>query len=236
MEQASAKRAQARAPIQAGDRYGRLVAIAPTHLGRRLRWLFKCDCGSERSIRMDAVRCGKTQSCGCLQRERAALSSTRHGHHRRSRRSPEYYCWAAMIQRCTNSNCDHFPNYGDRGITVCERWRSFSDFYADVGSRPTPKHTLERLDNDRGYEPGNVVWATRAQQTRNNRRTRLVAFQGRQMCLSDACALAGVPYATAHRRLMLGWPIERVFKPAQKPREVHEASNSPDCRPRDGGS
>lgn len=93
----------------------------------------------------------------------------KHGMGGRSGRPPEYLVWCKMRQRCDSTTDKNYPNYGGRGIKVCQPWYDFAAFYADMGPRPTPAHTIERVDNDRGYEPGNCVWATRSVQIKNRR-------------------------------------------------------------------
>ncbi len=127
----------------------------------------------------------------------------RHGGYR----CPAYYSWSLMLTRCRNRNCPSYPNYGGRGITVCERWSSFSNFREDMGDRPNGK-TLDRIDNDGNYEPGNVRWATRAEQSRNTRRNRIFSIGGQSQCLRDWALEVGLNYETLRSRLAAGLTLE----------------------------
>lgn len=133
-------------------------------------WLVKCDCGSE--VRMTTGQLsGRTRSCGCWKRENGTRLT--HGMGRKGgRRSRVYRIWNAMRQRCGNPNQPHYARYGGLGVTVCERWEKFENFYADMGDPPTDTHSLDRIDPFGNYEPGNCRWATREEQARNTRRTR----------------------------------------------------------------
>lgn len=120
-----------------------------------------------------------------------------------------------MIQRCENPHHVSYPRYGGRGITVCARWRaSFADFLADVGRRPSPRHTLDREDNDAGYAPENCRWASPLQQGRNKSNNRVLTFGGLHLTVSEWCRRLDIPKSTILNRLSYGWPVERVLQEA----------------------
>ena len=136
----------------------------------------------------------------------------RHGHATDGNESPTYKSWTMMKQRCENRNNPKYPSYGGRGITVCARWESFDAFLADMGERQVG-FSIERLDNDGHYEPGNCVWASRKTQQRNRSTCKRVHYLGQEMKLLDVVALSNttVPYATVYFRLAAGWDLLRAL-------------------------
>lgn len=125
---------------------------------------------------------------------------------------PLFNTWRCMKSRCMWPGNKVFARYGGRGIRVCERWMSFSAFVEDMSPRPSPKHSLDRIDKDGHYEPSNVRWATQAEQLRNQQRTRNLTFRGKTQCLTDWAAEAGLSKSVLRTRLdLLGWPLERAL-------------------------
>lgn len=136
-----------------------------------------------------------------------------HGHTRGRKRSVEYIAWSAIFARCENRKSKKFPDYGGRGIKICDRWRSFENFLSDMGPKPTPLHSIDRFpDNNGDYSPSNCRWATQREQMRNTRATHMVEFRGKLMPVIEAAELAGLPYETVRKRLTrFGWPVDRAL-------------------------
>lgn len=138
------------------------------------------------------------------------MSNPKHGEARTGAISAEYKVLCSMLTRCNNQNDKHYHDYGGRGIKVSKEWDHPSKilaFVAHVGRRPSPKHTIDRIDHNRGYEPGNVRWATMAEQMRNTRRTHFFVINGEKLCLTDWCLKYNVQRGLVKVRLKLGWPI-----------------------------
>lgn len=194
-----------------GERFGKLVAIEemPAERGMR-RWRLRCDCGNE-VVTLQKSFCsgGKKRSCGCDNRREIT-----HG----LSKQPEYRHWINMISRCENPNTPGFELYGGRGIKICDRWRiDFRNFYRDMGRRPSPRHSLDRVNVNGHYEPSNCRWALPQTQGRNTRRNRMLRVNGWSATLAEAAEGAPVPYNTILYRLKRGWSVQDALtRPARK--------------------
>lgn len=199
-------------PIAPGDVFHRWTVVALADLGgrRRSRWRVRCACGAERIVRQSRLRSGTTTSCGCAKIEALRSRSVTHGG-TVGGNSPEYGTWVNINTRCTNSNIPDYFRYGGRGITVCPEWSSFEQFLADMGPRPSPHHTIERLDNDGPYAPDNCRWATRTEQARNRRSNRKITYAGETLCLSEWAERTGLRIHTILMRLKRGWSVEQTL-------------------------
>lgn len=154
-----------------GFRFGRLSVKSFVRQDQYYQsyWLCLCSCGVQKTIRSNHLTSGRVVSCGCHRREQTQRRSIIHGHDRVGQRSGTYHSWCSMLTRCYNEKHVHWEDYGGRGIRVCKRWlNSFENFLADMGERPKDK-TLDRKNNDGDYKPSNCRWATRKQQTQNQR-------------------------------------------------------------------
>lgn len=157
-----------------GARIGRLIVLRrSTGPGRGVRWDCACDCGGDVTVSSTHLGSGHTSSCGCLHRERASVVNLKHGHStypNGGRCTKEYNTWSLMKRRCFNELSVDYPGYGGRGVTVCAAWRdSFEVFLSDMGPAPSIKHSIDRVDVNGDYEPGNCRWATHRVQSRNKR-------------------------------------------------------------------
>lgn len=196
-------------PINTSTPYGRLKIIneeLASKGGRRVRC--RCECGKLIVVFYKSLRTGNTASCGCLRSEKVARKNHKHGAGGRLNRTPEYVAWKQMRQRCNNPGTHEWMNYGGRGITVSSEWDDFATFLKDVGPKPSPAHSLDRIDNNDHYRPGNVRWATSKEQARNKRNTRHIEFEGVKMTASDlADRFKIVNGVTILNRIDRGWTV-----------------------------
>lgn len=214
--------------VTPGDRYGRLTVLAfvrndITKGGGQKRpvYRFRCDCGAETETRIYSVRAGKTQSCGCQSR----LSRPRHGACVGGKLSPEWRAWRDMLTRATNPNIGCADRYVGRGIGVCDEWNyggdknGFLRFLAHIGPKPSDqRYTVDRINNDKGYEPGNVRWATYKEQGVNKSNNRFLIVGGESLPLTVAAQRAGIKTSIVQQRLdKLGWTVEAALSKPPKP-------------------
>lgn len=163
----------------------------------------RCDCGVVKTITAASARNGHSQSCGCLKLERSANRGRWGGASTDPNRAPIYGAWKHAVNRCTKPGHPEFENYGGRGIRVCAEWLSdFSAFEAHIGRRPSAKHSLDRVDNNSNYEPGNVRWALPRTQSQNKRNAHLVSIGGETLPLVEVAAKYGIPYNTLRNRIV----------------------------------
>ncbi len=191
-----------------GKTYNQLTIIEMLPKGR-VRAI--CSCGKETTLTANKAKRGDTRSCGCLLR----LGNNRpHG----MTKTPTFRSWQLISQRCYNEKDEHYPDYGGRGISVCLRWRdSFENFLADMGERPSIKHTIDRINNNGNYEPGNCRWATKKEQGRNRRNNTILTMNGVSKCLADWADDFHIEGRVITYRMKRGWPIEKAIKtPSRK--------------------
>lgn len=172
-----------------------------------LNWLCVCDCGTQKEVNIQNLKRGLSVSCGCYRALITKSRSTKHNHQRRGQTTPTYHSWASMIQRCTNVKFPSYQFYGAKGITVDHSWREFQSFLFDMGERPMGT-TLDRIDNTKGYFPGNCKWSTPKQQANNTKRNKLIEFNGEIRTLADWSDLTGLSRSTISQRLKTGWSVE----------------------------
>lgn len=229
-----------RPSLTTGERYGRLVALemVDRDANKKVRWRFRCDCGGEIVARVTSVRAGDVKGCGCLStspregwrkpgvgrggRPKHGLSGT-----------PEYNTWVGIRRRCYDPSVFGYSYYGGRGIVVCDRWtgdRGFENFLVDMGQRPSPAHSIDRIDSDGNYCPENCRWATKAQQIQNRRNSRrdrpprnrdikapprgrlwVLVHEGRAMSLQQIAETTGMDPKLLESRLRSGESLSCIL-------------------------
>lgn len=195
-----------------GQRFGRLVVVAEAgYKNNRTHWKCLCDCGQETEGHTRNLRRGHKQSCGCLVSETTTALNYKHG----KTGTPLFRVWMHMIQRCYHVTHKSYPDYGQRGITVHQDWRDdFEAFEQYVSALPhcgEEGRSLDRINNDGNYEPGNIRWATGREQQNNRRSTTMLTLHGETKPLADWCRILDLRVGLVHNRLHRGWPVERAL-------------------------
>lgn len=186
----------------AGQKFGSWTVIERTisNVGGKVHWLCRCKCGVEKEIITGNLINNKSTQCkDCYQ-----LIHGRHG-------TSEYNIWQGLKSRCQVPTDPAYPSYGGRGITVCERWMAFENFYEDMGNRPSKEYSLDRVDNNGPYSKDNCRWATRKQQARNRRTTLRVWFNGEEKPLKEWAEIFEINYHTLWSRIKNGWPTDKAI-------------------------
>lgn len=211
---AEARDRMARAHVRdfTGVRFG-LWTVVSLHDHRiHPKWNVRCECGNEKVVKGRILVAGKSRSCGCQTRQMIGAAFRKHG----LSGDPLHHLWRGMIARCHDSRGKSFENYGARGIEVCARWRtSFEAFRDDMGPRPSRLHSVDRIDNDKGYGPDNCRWATAGEQARNRRNNRLVTFEGETKTVSEWARSLGISHAAMADRLQKLDPATALTRPKQ---------------------
>ena len=193
--------------------------------GHNVLWLCRCDCGKLVRTTAASLFSGQTKSCSCYSIDLVVQRSTKHNHQRRGKTTTEYKAWQHLKHRCMKPSDPAYCHYGGRGIVVCEQWlNSFQNFIADMGLKPTPDHSIDRVDNDGPYSPENCRWATCIEQANNRRKasrykpaTYILEHAGAQRTLMEWSIHTGIKYSTLLARVKGGWPYEKVLtQPVRK--------------------
>lgn len=215
------EKASATPRLHTGEVYGRLTVLEPAPTSRNYaRWWCRCTCGTRKAIPEPNLIGGRTISCGCLMRERNSARMRTHG----LTQTRVYQAWLHMKQRCYYTGNRNYQNWGGRGIAVCDRWRdNFEAFLADVGERPSLQHSLDRIDPNGNYEPGNVCWRTHIEQRHNRRDVVLIEYQGRSQLLIGWARELHVQVGTLKQRLRHGWSVERTMTTPVRPKRHHRS-------------
>lgn len=194
-----------------GQKFAKLTVIkrAENTKGGSARWLCKCDCGNETIVSAGNLKSGAVKSCGCLKK-------ISHNSKHNESQTPLYRMWISMIHRCENPKHISYKDYGQRGITVCEKWHDFLEFKVWAEStKPDGDFSIDRIDNDKGYCPENCRWASRKEQANNRRSNVRIEYQGEIHNLTEWSEILGFNYKTVHNRMYkLGWSFEKAINTA----------------------
>jgi len=185
-----------------GEKFGRLTVLSLAGIDDHgAIWSCVCSCGGIKEAASRHLRSGNTQSCGCMQVEAGRATAT-HG----MSNTPTYNSWVGMHDRCKREDHRSWKDYGGRGIYVCARWEKFENFLIDMGIKPSPKHSIDRIDNNGIYDPKNCQWSLMVDQQRNKRSNRLINLHGKEIPITVACEILGIQRGMVYQRIRHGWP------------------------------
>lgn len=205
--------------VDIGSKYNSLTVIKETKSHRKpngqlvRKFLCQCECGNNKIISIYPLINGKTKTCGWLSLFACKNRFIKHGNTIANKPTPEYRTWVGIKNRCHNVNEPAYKNYGGRGIFVCNEWMyDFERFLKYMGKKPSPKHSIDRIDNSRGYSPDNCRWATAKEQNVNTRRNVFIEFNNEIKTMHEWASIINVPYKTLHYRIRkMNWTVHKAF-------------------------
>lgn len=197
-----------------GKKCGRWTVLrqGKTDRRKRIHWTCRCECGTERDVEGTNLRGGHSISCGCFSSDTSRELNTTHG----MTGTRIYDIWRGMMSRCYNSAVASYPDYGGRGIKVCDRWHVFENFFADMGHRPSDDLTMDRINNNGDYCPENCRWATKKEQVSNRRNCIYIDTPDGKITISEAARRAGISWFAMRSRVRQNLPLDRLFAPAHR--------------------
>ncbi len=208
-----------------GKKFGKwtVLSLVKREKGERYFWLCRCECGTEKKVNASHLKRGASKSCGCLAREKLISRNYKHGHAISGKHSRLYTIWSHMVQRCTNPNVERYPQYGGRGIKVCDRWLNFENFIEDMGESYKDNLSLERVDVNGNYELSNCKWIELQEQPKNKQNTVKLEYNGKTYSYQELSKLTGIKENTLRARIKyLGWSVEKAVEQAI---ELHKGQN-----------
>ncbi len=195
-----------------GKKFGEWEVLEFSHIDKKKQSVWKCKCSCGKIVEVVGYDLKKGKSTKC--QDCSEFGKVIHGYTRKGKKTKEYKAWEGMIKRCNNKNSIDYKYYGGRGIQVDPEWEVFENFLRDVGYAPSKKHTIDRIDNNRDYEPGNVKWSTMKEQARNRRNNTILKYRNKEMTLAEWTEFLEVGRGFIYYRLKKGIPFEDIVEEA----------------------